>query len=191
MTPPYQAAIRSTYQKIREKLPRTYQERESNKLCTRIRSLYAYRYANRIGLYMAADGEIDLSPLWHSAVKHGKQCYYPALHDEKTLSFLVATHDTQFSPNAFGISEPEGALKHGIPLHDLDILFVPLVAFDANGTRLGRGAGYYDRTLATTRPRLLIGVAYEFQRYHHLEPNPWDVPLDIIITNERIYQRRT
>src|SRR5690606_24554150 len=76
----------------------------------------------------------------------------------------------------------------------LDVIFVPLVAFDSRGTRLGMGAGYYDRALAF---RLLrkhwrgpkpIGLAYDYQRLPRIEPAPHDVPLDAVVT-ERGYER--
>ena len=70
-----------------------------------------------------------------------------------------------------------------------------LVGFDARCNRLGMGGGYYDRTLAYLRHRvhwrrpLLVGVAHECQRVERLEANPWDVPLDLVVTERRIYAR--
>jgi 5-formyltetrahydrofolate cyclo-ligase len=74
---------------------------------------------------------------------------------------------------------------------------MPLVGFDANCNRLGMGGGFYDRTLAYLRLRrcwrrpLLIGIAHECQRVERLETNTWDVPLDLVVTEERIYRRAT
>ncbi len=64
---------------------------------------------------------------------------------------------------------------------------MPLVAFDGHGTRLGRGAGYYDRTLEHKKPQCLLGVAYEFQHHDFLPPEPWDVPLDAVATEKTIH----
>ena len=68
----------------------------------------------------------------------------------------------------------------------LSLLFMPLVAFDDQGNRVGMGLGFYDRFLgrlpATLRPRL-IGLAHEVQRSPaRLEHKPWDIPLDGVIT---------
>jgi 5-formyltetrahydrofolate cyclo-ligase len=74
------------------------------------------------------------------------------------------------------------------------VLFVPLVAFDAQGNRLGMGGGYYDSSLAYLRMRRtfrkpkLIGVAYDFQRVAALPCEPWDVPLDAVLTDRALYQ---
>ena len=65
-----------------------------------------------------------------------------------------------------------------------------MVAFDNYGTRIGMGAGYYDRTLAPHLCKLLIGVAYEFQRMEFIEPKAWDVQLDVVITERNVYRTK-
>ena len=106
---------------------------------------------------------------------------------DQTLSFLPVTYDTIFYKNRFGIAEPVVEDELAIMPEQLDIIFLPLVAFDEHGTRLGMGGGYYDRTLAHHRPTLLIGAAYEFQRQAWIEREAWDVPLAAIITEQTIY----
>ena len=80
------------------------------------------------------------------------------------------------------------------------MIFLPVVAFDINGNRLGRGAGYYDRTLAFVNEQIeqgthikpcLIGLAYEFQKIEQIITDKWDVALDIIVTENNIYYRNT
>ena len=80
-----------------------------------------------------------------------------------------------------------------LPGISLDLVLVPLVGFDDQGTRLGMGGGFYDRSFATRlfrrywrKPRL-IGVAYELQRVAHLDRQPWDVALDGVVTEQRLY----
>ena len=187
MADPFRQALRQTCKQIRNKLSTTYQRNASNKICTRICTLEPYRYAKRIALYQAVNGEIDLGGLWRSAPSQGKYCYFPALNDDNTLSFLPATPASTFIENRFGIAEPDIEREQAFIPADLDLLFMPLVAFDKKGTRIGMGAGYYDRTLANSRPPLLIGVAYEFQRQSFIEARPWDIPLDVIITEQTTY----
>lgn len=79
-------------------------------------------------------------------------------------------------PGPFGIMQP----KRRAPLVEPDVVFVPLVAIDANGTRLGRGKGHYDRALGLLRKTgaRLIGVGWGMQRLEAQIPqDPWDVPL--------------
>ena len=71
-------------------------------------------------------------------------------------------------------------------------MFVPVLGFDARGTRLGSGAGYYDRLFAFRRQRvawhrpLLIGLAYRCQQLPHIERHAIDVPLDLVVTEAGI-----
>ncbi|WP_028388121.1 5-formyltetrahydrofolate cyclo-ligase [Legionella fairfieldensis] len=180
-------ALRRSCRQVRERLSPASQQAASTRICARIRALDQYRYARRIALYQATNGEIDLQAIWNSAPLHGKYCYFPVLNDDKTLLFLPATPATAFSENRYGIKEPNVDKALAIPPQQLDLIFLPLVVFDDYGTRLGMGAGYYDRTLAKREHSGLIGVAYEFQRYPYIEPSIWDVPLTAVITPNTIY----
>ena len=75
---------------------------------------------------------------------------------------------------------------------ELEVVLVPLVAVDWSGNRLGHGAGYYDRTFAFRRDRdhpVLIGLAHQFQVVESIKPSPWDVPVDLIVTETGIFGR--
>lgn len=183
----YKNALRKTCRSVRENLPPAYQQKISSQICNRIRQLKEYRYAKRIALYHAFKGEIDLSDLWRAAPMQGKFCYFPVLNADKTLAFLPATPATPFVNNKFGIPEPQVELSEQISPKELDLIFIPLVAFDNACTRLGMGSGYYDRTLAKQNHPLLIGVAYEFQHQIYLAPQEWDVPLTVVITEQAMY----
>lgn len=90
--------------------------------------------------------------------------------------------------NKYGIQEPSTNEKPW-PANSFDVLLVPLIAFDRSGTRIGMGAGYYDRALealsyqTSTKP-YLVGLAHYFQEVNSLEREPWDVPLDAILTDQ-------
>ena len=75
---------------------------------------------------------------------------------------------------------------------ELEVVLVPLVAVDWSGNRLGHGAGYYDRTFAFrqghTHP-VLIGLAHRFQILESIEPSPWDIPVDLVVTETGIFGR--
>lgn len=183
----FKHALRRSRQQVRENLLPAYQKTASSQVCARIRALDQYRYAKRIALYQANGGEINLGTLWNSAPLQGKFCYFPVLNDDKTLLFLPATPATPFIKNRYGIAEPDIDRAKALPPKQIDIIFVPLVVFDEFGTRIGRGAGYYDRTLAKEEHPLIIGVAYEFQRYPYIEPHTWDVPLTAVVTPRNVY----
>ncbi len=182
-----QQIIRQNLRQIRAKLSTSFQASASSQVCNRIKRLTEFRYAKKIALYHAINGEINIDNIWKSAPYQGKFCYFPALKEEGSLCFLPATPATTKIDNQFGIPEPEVCHSHAILPESLDIIFMPLVAFDKTGNRLGMGAGYYDKTLKGITGPLLIGVAYDFQKVDNIQTHALDVPLDVIITNKTIY----
>lgn len=148
------------------------------------------RPGKRIALYLPHDGEADPGEIIRRARQRGCSLYLPSItnHRRSRMRFLRFDQDTRLRMNRYGILEPDPAWTADITMHLLDLVLLPLVAFDDHGWRLGSGAGFYDRHLHRLRrqrrwrrPRL-IGLAYEFQRVAQLEPAPWDVPMDAVVT---------
>lgn len=152
--------------------------------------------ADRIAFYFPADGEPDVLPLLERAYQMNKRCYLPVLDilGSNRLRFMRYKPGDRLVLNHFGIAEPRGGPRGRISSARLDLVFMPLVAFDSQGNRLGMGSGFYDRTLGFLRRRrywhrpLCLGIAYEFQRLDRLEANPWDIPLDGCLTEHRLYR---
>jgi 5-formyltetrahydrofolate cyclo-ligase len=144
-------------------------------------SLMEFRRARRVALYWPADGEPDVLGLAPLARARGKQLYLPVVGHGGTLRFAHWPAGGKLRRNRYGIPEPVGN-RHTIPAARLDLVIMPLVAFDAAGNRLGMGGGYYDRALAGRRRPALVGAAFSIQQASSIPAQPWDVPLDIIIT---------
>lgn len=85
---------------------------------------------------------------------------------------------------SFQIEEPDG--NDTVPVEQIDLIIVPGVGYDASGHRVGRGKGYYDRLLTSTRATK-IGVAYDFQVVDSIEVEPHDIGVDIVITDRYFY----
>ncbi|HFD92537.1 MAG TPA: 5-formyltetrahydrofolate cyclo-ligase [Gammaproteobacteria bacterium] len=154
------------------------------------------RNARRIACYFSCNGEMDLTPVMARIHAMGKQCYLPVLDETggARLWFALYQPGDALWLNRHGIPEPSRPRQYLVKPWQLDLILAPLVAFDPRGNRLGMGGGYYDRTLAFLlrrrcwhRPRF-YGVAYEFQKVAALERRPWDVPLDGVVTEQRIYR---
>lgn len=152
----------------------------------------------RFAVYLPNDGELDLHPFITRAQRQGKQCYLPVISrlSHNRLLFAAYQPGEKLVDNLFGIPEPLHGERRGKHPRTLDVILMPLVAFDKQGNRLGMGGGFYDRTLAYLmrqriwrRPRL-YGIAYEFQKVEALEVQNWDVPLDGVITETAIYRFR-
>lgn len=165
-------------------------------IADRLKGQPPFLRAARIGAYLPADGEIDPLPLLHAALATGKRCYLPVLHPfaGPSLWFCEWREGDPLIPNRFAIPEPVPQHRPPHRAWQLDLLLVPLVAFDARGNRLGMGGGYYDRTLAYLRLRShwrrprVIGLAHALQRVDALPQNAWDIPVDGVITEREMHR---
>ncbi len=157
----------------------------------------ALRQALRAGLflkgrrwsfYLPVNDEFDVLPLLNQALHMGKDCFLPitAHRIAQPLRFARLDGRHGLTHNRYGIVEP-----HAHELMNarwLDVMLLPLVGFDRQGRRLGMGGGYYDATLAYLRSRrrwrrpLLVGVAYACQELPEVPAEPWDVRLDMLLT---------
>lgn len=156
----------------------------------------AFNHNQRIAFYLSTDAEVDLAPLIARARHTKKTCFLPVLRPapSRALWFAEFKDGAALCPNRFGIDEPYPYKRTIVPPWGLDMILMPLVGFDANGHRLGMGGGFYDRTLSYLQHRrywkrpLLVGVAHECQKVGQLFPNPWDIPLNIVISEAGIYR---
>jgi 5-formyltetrahydrofolate cyclo-ligase len=149
--------------------------------------------AKNIGSYFSVHGEADPGAFVQSAWMRKKRIFMPVLRKNAMRLYELSPTD-ELETNAFGIPEPISKNAQPINTKNLDVILVPLVAFDMYGNRLGMGGGYYDRLLAFTKHRpnfrrpLLIGLAYDFQHVPPLATNHWDVPLHAVVTNRNTYR---
>ena len=145
---------------------------------------------SRMAFYLANDGEIDPALLMERLHHAGKHCYLPVLdrHRDRALWFAPHSPGGPTVRNRFGIPEPLTPPGGRLRASQLDVVILPLVAFDEQGNRLGMGGGFYDRSLSFLGHRhrwrrpLLLGLGYQFQQIDTLATRSWDVPLDGIIT---------
>jgi 5-formyltetrahydrofolate cyclo-ligase len=150
----------------------------------------------RIAVYAALPSELDTAPLIALARSRDCKIYVPRIDRHslgRKMRFMELTGRQR--RNRLGIEEPEGSRTIGARW--LDVVFLPLVGFDAHGLRLGMGGGFYDRAFAFRRwrsawraPRL-VGLAYSFQQVESLTAAAHDVRLDAVVTEERIVQCAT
>ncbi len=159
-----------------------------------IRSSWIQEHSN-IGIYYALNGEADTLKLIEFLWSNNQNAFLPVMH-HNSLLFGNFAPNSDLNENTYGIPEPELTKENQVSALELDMVFVPLVAFDQDGYRLGMGGGYYDRTfekkLKDQKPTtpLLVGLAYEFQKQNNLVHQPWDVPLDMVVTEVNTYKFR-
>ena len=167
-------------QRNREMLAAENRERWSQSIIERIRRLDIFADAKRIGLYHAWPDEPDLARLVREYVQT-KQLFIPRVEGDD-IAFYAYTGEADLeAEGAYGIAEPTADAATAILPSSLDLLLVPGVAFDRKGSRMGRGKGYYDRFLPATQARL-IGVTFSYRLLEELPTDPWDRPMDGVIT---------
>lgn len=178
--------MRKNILNLRKQLSEPLATKASQAVTTAILELDAYKKAKKIAIYMAINHEVNLKNLWFHATQQQKTCYFPKVSNDY-LHFLPGESLEQFTPNKWGILEPRAGIEQAIDINELDIIFLPLVAFDCTGSRIGMGKGYYDKTLQKSHNPILIGAAYEFQKVKKINAETWDIKLDIIVSESAIY----
>ncbi len=136
------------------------------------------RLAKNIAIYYPIKGELDPLPLVNMI---SKSFFLPKVVG-RDLKF--GRVDGVLVKGAFGIMEPEEA---PFTFEEMDLFVVPAVAYDEEGYRLGYGGGYYDRLLKKKLPhQVAVGVCFDVQLVGSLPRDPWDVPVDVVVTESRL-----
>ena len=179
-------SLRQSLRQARRQLSQHQQDQAASLLLEQAIHSPWLQNANRIALYLANDGEVSPHLISDYCWQQGKTTYLPVVQD-KQLKFALYDADTKWQDNRFGIAEP--ITTEYINPEALDLVFMPLVGFDAQGGRLGMGGGFYDRSFAgKTAPQKpqLIGLAHDCQQVAALPLESWDVPLQGIISPSQI-----
>ena len=121
----------------------------------------------------------------------GNLFYYPVLHPFLKRGLWFAKDQGEWHTNQYQLQEPKIDIRHFLAPWELDIVLVPLVAFDQNKHRIGMGGGFYDYSFAFKRhvkenTPILIGIAFDEQQVNSIKKDTWGVELDVIITPTQI-----
>lgn len=139
--------------------------------------------------YWAVRGELPLNLAVASLARREQHYFLPVLGATRQLRFAEYRTGTPLRGNRFGIPEPEVPPESLRTAGGMDVILLPLLAFDRQGHRLGTGGGWYDSSLAFlgSEPRparpLLVGIGYAFQEIEAVPIEPWDIDLDYVATD--------
>jgi 5-formyltetrahydrofolate cyclo-ligase len=133
-------------------------------------------------------GEVDTDYILTLLQGRDKQVVVPRMQTEHELKHILLTDATLIGTNRWGIPEPQEGIE--VLPEQLDVVFVPLLAFDEMGNRIGYGKGYYDRFLVKCKPSCLkIGVSF-FSAEKSIPQESTDIGLDYCVTPEQVYSFR-
>lgn len=175
--------IRKTMRAKRLALSECEQHQAAQSLISQALVLVEQYQPQTIAFYLPFNGEISPLPLMHTLQKQGRICALPVLHpfSPHYLQFYRYCSDADLAPNRFGILEPQLDCRHIVPLDEIEMIFVPLVACDKQHNRLGMGGGFYDRTLAQMPNAISVGLAHRCQQIDQLPAESWDMPLNYLL----------
>ncbi len=139
-----------------------------------------------LAAYAPTRWEVDPAAILQLAEGSSIRVTWPRVDTDGEMRFYEPGPSGQFALDAAGMRAPGGDARAIVP----ELILLPLLAFDRNGTRLGQGGGHYDRTLATldaaavpgAAPARRIGIAWSVQEMADLPRDPWDMPLHAIVT---------
>ena len=184
--------LRARLKQRRAVLEQQFVTSASQTIAERFWQLSFAKRANRIAVYLPVRGEIDCQPIMEIAWMRKKSVFVPVLQKNRVI-FAPLTPSSELIPNRLNILEPVYSTGSLVKPQELDIVVVPLVAFDSSLNRIGMGAGFYDRSFAFSKRRQhwrhprLVGAAYSFQHVDRLQPATWDVPLHSVITEKECF----
>lgn len=185
--------LRREMRRARRLVSRAAQRLAARKIAQQLTRAMVLRPGRRVGVYLALAGELNLQPTIRRAWALSCSVFVPHIVNaaRSRMAFYAFTPGTRLRVRRWGIPElPSVRGQPPIKTIELDVVLVPTVAFDADGHRLGMGAGFYDRHFARLqrhqawrRPQL-IGVAYSFQQTTALQAQAHDVNLDAVVTEQ-------
>lgn len=149
-----------------------------------------FTQSRHIACYHAFKSEFATQPIIEAIWQAEKVCYLPVLTESKSLKFVRYDQHDELQPNQYAIPEPVN-LDVTVSPDKLDLVILPLVAFDSTGMRLGTGGGYYDRTFAFLHTKqghvpFMLGLAYSSQQAESISAEPWDINMDAVLTEKAL-----
>ena len=157
-----------------------------------IMQMNVFKRTVNVASYISLSGELCTQDMNEYFMTRHHLCLpYMVTGQKGKMDFYSFKKGDELVENRFHILEPKNQLENLVLEDKIDVIVVPLVAFDNKGNRMGMGGGYYDRMLKKVRKDcLVIGVAYEFQQVDELLVEEWDMPMDIVITEKNCYEFR-
>ncbi|HDP74867.1 MAG TPA: 5-formyltetrahydrofolate cyclo-ligase [Bacteroidales bacterium] len=169
-------AIKAQKLKLNPELAR----QKADYILSEIESIDSFRQAKTVLAFWSLPDEIDTHKFVTKWASH-KRIVLPVVNGDELELRLFTGLEQMEKTNSFGIMEPKTGLL--IKPEEIDFAIIPGVAFDLKGNRLGRGKGYYDRTMPLLKNAVKLGIAYEFQLIGSVPVSEHDVPVDLVISN--------
>ncbi|NLC53125.1 MAG: 5-formyltetrahydrofolate cyclo-ligase [Firmicutes bacterium] len=178
--------LRAAYQARLGQLPKAEARRRSAVICALALDLPVLLNKQVVAAYSSFGHEVVTQPLLAGLLKAGFTLALPVVDQQnRKMEFRRVDRLETLTPGVYGILEPRNG-QLCCP-EEIELFFIPGLAFDRQGNRLGRGGGYYDRYLSMIKPSAVkIGLAFQIQIAAALPVDPHDIKVDAVLTEEGI-----
>lgn len=184
---PLKQKLRGEIKEWRKSLSPESKGQADRRILDRLRSLREYEGCETVLAYVSLPIEVDTLNLIQAAWQDGKKVAAPrCVPGTRDMEFFLISSFEQLEPQTFGVMEPVPHKCEKLVQFHNSICIVPALAYDRQGYRLGYGAGYYDRFLSGY-PGEKIGIVYQENMRQHLWHGKYDVQVDLIITEKRLW----
>lgn len=177
------ASLRKQVAEARDGLSLEERRTKSGEIGSRLFRLPEFIAASTILFFASFRSEVDTVPMIRQALAEGKRVVLPKVKGKDLALFEIKEFDKDVSAGAWGILEPHET--DPVALESVDLIIVPGLAFDERGNRLGYGAGFYDKLLASFA-KTTVALAFEVQVVPEVPAAKHDVPIKKIMTEKRI-----
>lgn len=179
------AAVRQEVLAARSRLSAEQRRGLSGEIGSRLFGLPEFRSASTVMFFASFRDEVDTHPMIRRALAMGKRVVLPKVQGRELKLFAISDFDRDVHAGAWGIPEPDGPGARPAEAADIELIVVPGAAFDRRGNRIGYGAGFYDKLLASYAG-MTVAVAFELQVLDRAPADPHDVPVKKIVTEARV-----
>lgn len=181
------AEIRSRMKELRRELTKEAVEQKSRRIAVQVSDLPELKKARMVYLYLSYGREIDTLWLAGRLLELGKRVAVPRVLGPGQMEFFEIHGLADCKPGAYGILEPSETMQKVAPEpEEKTVMLLPGLAFDYAGGRMGYGGGYYDRYLERYPEIYKIALAYEFSILEKLPTEEHDIPVDVLVTENRV-----
>ena len=185
------SAVRDIYKRRRDSLDEKRHRENSENIAKHLFATEIFQSAEILAAYLSIGKEVATKLIIEEAWNQKKQVYVPVINKDGVMNFALYSANTILTDNFYGIPEPVNPTATDfIDVRSLQLVLVPVLAFDRNGTRLGMGGGYYDRYFSFLNDPLLrkspflMALAHDCQQDQKLPSDAWDIEMHAVTTEK-------
>lgn len=182
--------LRYEYLKKRDKIEPFLRYTYSTMILSKIKKMKEYENSKIVMFYLSYGSEVITDMMINEFLSDGKEVAVPVIQNpgDDIMTAVKIDKLEDCIDKVYGIRQPEFNEDDVVAGNEIDLIFVPGIAFDTNGYRIGYGKGYYDRWLKGTDVSKRVGIAFEVQLIEKIPNGKYDLPVGRVLTEKRVIE---